>query len=169
MRQGLEDAHPGSRGSGVPAQTALEDGRRRAVAEERGRDQVGQRQVGALDAQARQLDGHHQRAGLGKPDQKVVGARQRRRPARAAERGDRQPPDVGAKPELVAEVRVERGDHDPGARCRDDEIDVARFDARAGERLGGHLLPEHDGVLAIEALHLAEPARVSRASRAVRR
>ena len=41
------------------------------------------------------------------------------------------------------------------------EIDVARLDAGAGERLGGHLLSERDGVVAIEALHLAEPARVS--------
>ena len=78
-------------------------------------DQVRRRQVGALHAEAGQLDGDDQRARAREADQEVVRPRQRRRAARAAELGDRQPAHVGAQPELVDQVGVERRDHD--ARC----------------------------------------------------
>ena len=138
---------------------AREHGRGGAVAEQRGRNQVRGRQVGALHAQAGQLDGDDQRAGLRKADQEVARARQRRRAARAPELGDRQPAHVGPQPEVVDQVGVERRDHDPGARGRDDQIDVRRADLRRRQRLPGHLASEPEGVLAVALLDVAERAR----------
>ena len=126
------------------------------------RHQVGEREVGALQAEARELDRHHQHARGREPEQEVVRAGQRRRAARAAERGDRQAAHVGAKAELVDQVGVQRRDHDPRARHRDDQVDSRRRDAAArASAAAATFRPSAQGVFAVARLALAQRARPS--------
>ena len=87
MRQRLED-RDGAGTAGRRFGTG-QDGGRRTVAEERRCDEVRRRQVGALHAEAGQLDGDDQRMRVREADQEVVRPRERRGAGRASKFRDR--------------------------------------------------------------------------------
>ena len=124
-----ETGETGAAGAGVIA--SREHHRRPAVAEDRGGDDVGRGTIPALEGEARELEGDHERAAVGVRGEEVARAGEGHDPSGAAALGDRQAGQTRAHPQRVRDVGVDGRDHEPRAGHAHDEVDVRRPQLRS--------------------------------------
>ena len=102
---------------------------RGAIAEQRGRHDVGLGHFIGPEGQRAQFDDHQQDLGARLGTRQPRGKRQARNPARTAKAEDRNAPHIVAKAHPVHDAGLDRGRRDAGRGDGDDGVDLARLDS----------------------------------------
>ncbi len=132
---------------------------RGAIAEEDGGNQVGLRDVLALESERGQFHGNNENIAAGIGAKIIGGAGKRHGTGSAAKFGEGHAADIGPEAHQIDEVCVQGRNHETGAGNGDDQVDVGGEKSGALEALFSGFTAELDGVIDVFIVGLGQGAR----------